>query len=212
MRVVPKRELPFSRSEVGFTLEYLQLLKDHDAAIEASFCSYFKPRLKMKLSGRRLQDSDVEDVIQDTFLRTLKAVRDGAIKTPEAFGGYVSRVCDFVLYEKFREPSRWHLDVDAIEITNEHESLEQRVLDKERRKQVEKALATLRYKDRNLLRAKIFEELDNDEICERFGISRANLRVVLHRAVQRFAKACQKQGLSDRVDKNRIDKDRVDED
>jgi len=206
MRVVPKRETPLSRSEVSFTLEYLQLLKDHDAAIEASFFSYFKPRLKMKLGGRRLQDSDVEDVIQDTFVRTLKAVRDGAIKTPEAFGSYVSRVCDFVLYEKFREPSRWHLDVDAIEITNEQENLEQHMFEKERRKQVEKVLATLRYKDRNLLRAKIFEELDNAEICEKFGISPTNLRVVLHRAVQRVIKACRKQGLFDRLDKDQVDK------
>lgn len=206
MRVVPKREPPLSRSEGSFNLEYLQRLKDHDAAVEASFFSYFKPRLKMKLGGRRLQDSDVEDVIQDTFLRTLKAVRDGAIKTPEAFGSYVSRVCDFVLYEKFREPSRWHLDVDAIEITNEQENLEQRMFDKERRKQVEKVLASLRYKDRNLLRAKIFEELDNDEICERFGISRTNLRVVWHRVIQRFIKACRKQGLFDRVDQDQVDK------
>lgn len=195
MSVVPKREPPLSRSESNFSWEYLQRLKEHDPATEASFFSYFKPRLKAKLSVRRIQDSDVEDVIQDTFLRTLKAVRDGAIKTPEAFGSYVSRVCDFVLYEKFREPSRWHLDVNAIEITNEQENLEQWVLDKERRKQAENVLATLRYKDRNLLRAKIFEERDNDEICERFGISQANLRVVLHRAVQRFMKACQKQGL-----------------
>lgn len=195
MRVVPKREPSLSRSEGSFNLEYLQLLKDHDPATEANFFSYFKPRLKAKLGVRRIQESDVEDIIQDTFLRTLKAVRDGAIKTPEAFGSYVSRVCDFVLYEKFREPSRWHLDVNAIEITNDQEDLEQRVFDRERRKQVERALATLRYKDRNLLRARLFEELDNDEICERFGISRNNLRVVLHRAVQRFTKACKKQGL-----------------
>jgi len=106
---------------------------------------------------------------------------------------HVSRICDSVLHDKLREPSRQHLD--ASEITDERQNLDQRMYENERRKQVEKVLADLGEKDRSLLRAKIFEELDNDKISEQFGISRANMRVVLHRAAIRFVKACRKAGL-----------------
>ncbi|HEV2964886.1 MAG TPA: sigma-70 family RNA polymerase sigma factor [Candidatus Angelobacter sp.] len=194
MHVTPNREV-LPRSEHIFDSEYLQRLREHDPSIEDHFYSYFRPRLKLKLGGRRLQDSDVRDIIQDTFARTLKAVRDNTIKSPNAFGGYVSSVCDFVLYEKYRERSRWHLDVDAIDIPDEGENLEKRMYQKERRKQAEMVLGDLRIKDRNVLRAKLFDELDNEEICSLLGISLENLRVTLHRATKRFAKACRKRGF-----------------
>jgi RNA polymerase sigma-70 factor (ECF subfamily) len=194
MRAAPNREV-LLRNEDIFNSEYLQRLRDHDPTIEAHFYSYFRLRLKVKLGGRRLQDSDVRDIIQDTFMRTLKAVRDNTIKSPNAFGGYVSSVCDFVLYEKYRERGRWHLDVDAIDIPDKAENLEKRLYEKERRQQAEKALDDLRPKDRNVLRAKIFDELSTDEICTLLGISPENLRVTLHRAATRFKKACRKRGL-----------------
>jgi len=194
MRVTPNREV-LPRNEDIFNSEYLQRLREHDPIIEAHFYSYFRPRLKVKLGGRRLQDSDVRDIIQDTFMRTLKAVRDNTIKSPNAFGGYVSSVCDFVLYEKYRERSRWHLDVDAIDIPDEEENLEKRLYEKERRQQAEVVLDDLRPKDRNVLRAKVFDELSNDEICTLLGVSPENLRVLLHRAAKRFAKACRKRGF-----------------
>lgn len=200
MSVAPNNVAPYKevlpKSDI-FNAEYLQRLRDHDPIIEAHFCSYFRPRLKLKLGGRGLQPSDVLDIIQDTFVRALKAVRDNAIEAPNAFGGYVSSICEFVLFEKYRDRSRWHVDVDSINILDEEENLERRVYVKQRRKQAEKILGDLRLNDRNLLRAKLFDELDNEEICASFGITPENLRVRLHRATKRFAKACRKRGLSD---------------
>jgi RNA polymerase sigma factor (sigma-70 family) len=194
MGVTPNRKV-LPNNENIFNSEYLRRLRDHDPSIEAHFYSYFEPKLKLKLTRRRLQDSDVRDIIQDTFMRTLKAVRDNTIKSPNTFGGYVSSVCDFVLYEKYRDRSRLHLDLDSIDVVDEEENLEQRVYEKERRKKAETALGDLRVEDRNLLRAKLFDELDNEEICARLGISPDKLRVTLHRATKRFAKACRKRGL-----------------
>lgn len=184
-----------TRNENTFNAEYLQRLRDHDPLIENHFYAYFKSRLQLKLRGRRLQGSDVQDIVQDTFMRTLKAVRDGAIRSPEAFGGYVSGVCDGVLYERYRDRTRGHKDVECIDVPDEAETLERLGYQKEKRKQVEAVLSDLPLMDRKVLRAKLFEELDNQEICARLSISRDNLRVLLHRAKSRFAKACRQRGF-----------------
>ena len=47
-------------------------------------------------------------------------------------------------------------------------------------------LATLPAKERQLLEWLFFEERDKDEICRTLGIDRNYLRVLLHRAKQRF--------------------------
>ena len=41
-------------------------------------------------------------------------------------------------------------------------------------------------RDQALLRAIFFEEQPKDEVCRRFGITRDYLRVVIHRAKEKF--------------------------
>ena len=44
----------------------------------------------------------------------------------------------------------------------------------------------MRERDRDLLRAIFLEEKEKDEICREFGVDREYLRVLLHRAKERF--------------------------
>jgi RNA polymerase sigma factor (sigma-70 family) len=187
----PNQEV-LSRSENIFNEEYLQRLRDHDPLTEAHFYCQFRSRLKVKLGGRGLQDSDIRDIIQETFMRTLNAVHEHKIESPQALGGYVSGVCDNILYEKYNDRARSHVNVDAVDIPDEGEELEDRVYREERRKLVEMVLQDLRSKDRELLRARIIDQLSYDEMCVRFKVSANNIRVLLHRATKKFADACRK--------------------
>jgi DNA-directed RNA polymerase specialized sigma24 family protein len=43
--------------------------------------------------------------------------------------------------------------------------------------------------DREILRLTLLEEEDRDEVCRKMGVNRGYLRVLLHRAKQRFKEA-----------------------
>jgi len=51
---------------------------------------------------------------------------------------------------------------------------------------VREVLEGLSERDRRLLKAVFFEELDKDEVCRDFHVDRDYLRVLLHRAKQTF--------------------------
>jgi RNA polymerase sigma-70 factor, ECF subfamily len=60
---------------------------------------------------------------------------------------------------------------------------------------VEHILDEMPPKKRNVLRAVIFEQLDRDELCERFGVNGDYLRVLLFRAKEEFAERLKARGL-----------------
>src|SRR5215475_10382693 len=100
-----------------FNGEYLRRLRNREAETSEHFYAYFKPRLQIKLRARWLREADVQELMQETIVRVLHGVYNDAIRTPEAFGGYVSGVCDNVLKEFFNGClSREQLCVDIDEI------------------------------------------------------------------------------------------------
>jgi RNA polymerase sigma factor (sigma-70 family) len=185
--------------ENPFNGEYLRRLRNREAETSEHFYAYFKPRLQAKLRARRLSESDVQELMQDTIVRVLQGVYNDAIRTPEAFGGYVSGVCDNVLRDFFNgslSRERFFVDIDEIDLSDPTPGIEADILRRERQELAQGILDDMSPKNRNLLRAKVHEELSNDEMCARFGASSPDtVRVMLCRARKRFAKACRKRGL-----------------
>ncbi len=172
-----------------FDRRYLDRLAAGDPETESHFNRYFRELLLIKLRSRLRSSALVEDAIQETFLRVLRAVRQpGGIQSPGGFGSFVNSVCNNVLFEMYRSHSR----VDSLgedtgsQIRDTHASAEESVAVDEERAIVRKVLATLPQKEKQLLEWLFFEERDKDEICQTLGIDRNYLRVLLHRAKQRF--------------------------
>jgi RNA polymerase sigma-70 factor, ECF subfamily len=185
---VPSRRL---RNELRheFDRRYLDRLASGDPETESHFTRYFRELLVIKLRSRLRSSALVEDAIQETFLRVLRAVRQpGGIQSPGGFGSFVNSVCNNVLFELYRSHSR----VDSLgedtgaQIRDTHATAEESVAVDEERAVVRKVLATLPPKEKQLLEWLFFEERDKDEICQTLGIDRNYLRVLLHRAKQRF--------------------------
>lgn len=188
----PRKKVEF----YSFDAEYLRLLKDRDPVTQAHFVSYFTPRLQMKLRYRGFASPTLEDVSQETFYRVLNAVEGGAVLYPEKFGAYVNAVCDKVILEKYREFARnQHLDLDGIDVPDNGANLEAVILRREKKKIVAEVLADLSPKKRNLLRALIYEQLDREQMCARFGVNSDYLRVLLFRAKEDFAALLRARGL-----------------
>jgi len=177
----------------SFDEEYLRRLGAHDPATEAHFIAYFSERLRITLRARGADVSTIEDVRQETFFRVWVAIRSGSVNNPQGFGSYVHSVCKNVLSESRRDNYRnQHDSLESNDVPDEKLGLEELMQLKENRELVRAVLDELPERDRHLLQARFFEDRDNEEVCGDFGVDRDYLRVLFHRAINRFGEVYKK--------------------
>jgi RNA polymerase sigma-70 factor, ECF subfamily len=172
-----------------FDRAYLDRLASGDPETERHFTRYFGDLLSIKLRSRLRSPAQVEDARQETFLRVMKALRQpGGIQSAGGFGAFVNSVCNNVLFEMYRSHSKTtSLEEEAgAALPDPGIDVEMAVGLDEDRAHVRAVMETLPQKERQLLHWLFFEEADKDEVCRRLGIDRNYLRVLLHRAKQRF--------------------------
>jgi RNA polymerase sigma-70 factor (ECF subfamily) len=173
----------------SFDESYLQRLRGGDFPTEQHFVDYFGQLLLIKLRSRLRSSQTVDDIRQETFVRVLKAVRTGGVRSAEGLGSFVNSICNNVLQEHYRSSARSVSSQDdetPFDPPDTSIDLDGMLVAKQTREQVRHTLSMLSEKDRRLLRAIFFEERDKDEICTDFGVDRDYLRVLLHRAKQSF--------------------------
>lgn len=71
------------------------------------------------------------------------------------------------------------------------------MVSKQASERVRKILSGLPARDRDLLRAVFLEEKDKDTVCRDIGVDRDYLRVLLHRAKDKFKAVYEKEGCGD---------------
>jgi RNA polymerase sigma-70 factor, ECF subfamily len=171
----------------SFDESYLQRLRGGDFPTERHFVDYFGQLLLIKLRARLRSPQSVDDIRQETFVRVLKAVRTGGIRSAEGLGSFVNSICNNVLQEHYRTSTRAvPQDESSLDPPDTSIDLDGMLVAKQTREHVRHTLSMLSEKDRLLLRAIFFEEKNKDEICVDFGVDRDYLRVLLHRAKQSF--------------------------
>jgi RNA polymerase sigma-70 factor (ECF subfamily) len=173
-----------------FDEAYLRALRAQNAEIEAHFVRYFTPLIQIKLRKRKCAPDQVQDVLQETLLRVLKLVRgEFAVRQPERFGALVNSVCTNVLRESYRARTRYDaLDDLQIDPPDKAARPDEMLAAKELRSKVQQILSGLSERDRDLLKFVFLEERDKDEVCEKLGVTRDYLRVLLCRAKEQFQK------------------------
>ncbi len=170
-----------------FDREYVELLRTNDARVQNHFAGYFRDLLLIKLRRRVPNAEAVEDLIQETFLRVLTTIRAGGLRSAASLGGFVDSVCNNVLREYYRSEKRTTtLDEDAPGPRDPRSGPEDEFVTRQSQKQVEVVLRELRPRDCELLRRVFLNEEDKDQVCREFGVDRDHLRVLLHRAKNRF--------------------------
>ncbi len=178
-----------------FTADYVERLTRGDCEIERHFTGYFAELLRIKLRKSLRCFESVEDVRQETFLRVFSALRSGrGLTNPGKLGAFVCGVCNNVLSEHYRTVSRHsHLpekDIDPQELGPDPEA---EFVNEERKRCVRAILNTLPAKDREILRLVFLEEREKVEVCRICQVDRNYLRVLLHRAKNRFREGLPKQ-------------------
>jgi RNA polymerase sigma-70 factor (ECF subfamily) len=179
-----------------FDAAYVSRLAAGDPATESHFSSYFRRFLTLKLQARRLSPTMAEDVQQETMFRVLKALRGGAgVSRPESFGAFVNAVCNNVVLEFLNQEKRHPFAPDdRPEPVDDRADASASMITAERKKIVAEVLDSLKAKDREILRLVFLEENDREEVCRKLGVGSEYLRVLLHRAKERFAQAYSRKG------------------
>lgn len=166
-----------------FDDDYVGRLRAGDRATQEHFHSYFRDLLLIKLRRRLRSMQAVDEVRQEVFLRVIE--RLGDLRDGRKLGAFVNSTCNLVLMEHYRAESRTDaLDADAeLATSTDPDAQFDAALTKAR---VRRVLEMLEPRDAEILRAVFLEEGDKEEICRRYGIDRGYLRVLLHRAKEKF--------------------------
>jgi RNA polymerase sigma-70 factor, ECF subfamily len=171
-----------------FTCEYVQRLIEGDAEVERHFVAYFSELLLIKLRRALRCPQAMEDVRQETFLRVFHVLRrKRGLTSPAKLGAFVSGVCNNVLAEYYRASSRQgSLPEQTFDAPSPGPDPETGCVNEERKRSVRHILANLPAKDRQILLLIFIEEREKDEVCRICNVDREYLRVLLHRAKNRF--------------------------
>lgn len=159
-----------------------------DPDTEAHFTRYFGDLLSLKLRSRLRSREQIEDAKQETFARVFTSLRrKSGVKTPEALGAFVNSVCNNVVFEMYRSGSKTVALEEDFDAADERQpGADSAIAAGQDRERVRAALVTLPPKERELLTWLFFEGRDKDQVCRDLHVDRDYLRVLLHRAKNRF--------------------------
>jgi RNA polymerase sigma-70 factor, ECF subfamily len=175
----------------SFDEAYVKRLREGDPSTEQHFVAYFGQLLRIKLRSRTLTSDKVEDLSQETFIRVIAALRrEGGVRQPERFGAFVNSICNNTLQEHYRSSAKNArnptIDEVHMDIPDKVLDLEGMLVTKQSAEQVRRILDGMPKRDRDLLRAIFLEEKEKDAVCKELGVDREYLRVLVHRAKDKF--------------------------
>jgi RNA polymerase sigma-70 factor, ECF subfamily len=171
-----------------FDAAYVSRLREGDPSTEEHFTGYFDPLLRIMLRTRFIPPDRIDDLVQDTFIRVIAALRkEDGVRQPERFGAFVNSIAKNVLYEFYRSGRRTEpLEETHMKIADKAVDLDGMLITQQTKKLVADVLTSMPARDRDLLKALFLEEKEKEEVCQTFGIDRDYLRVCLLRAKVRF--------------------------
>ena len=140
-------------------------------SIEGVF-NRLKLSLKYFISSYVINPQDVDDVCQETFLRTYKVSLEKDIQSPKSF---MFRVAKNLIFSNFRKVStqlnEYVEDIDIVDSTIEIEELESNVLAQEKLGVMCKAIAALPNKCRQVVIMRKVYGLSTKDIAVRMNLS-----------------------------------------
>lgn len=170
----------------AFDDDYVRRLREGDRWTENHFVGYFTPLLLRRLRGRIRPSTDISDVIQDVFLAVYLGLRgDNPLRDGRRLGAYVFGICRNLELQRGRSVRQTEEITEDIPDPNEDVAF-QKIVTQETIALVYYTLELLTSRDADILREIFLQELDKDEVCRRHDVDRNYLRVLIHRAIEKF--------------------------
>jgi len=146
-------------------------------------------RLRLKLRYKVLYHlgyncADAEDLVQESLARFIRADQRQAIRNTEDLGAFLNGICRNVILE-YRRRVRREPVLDGTKPMPETRVRPDAEIF-EMREAIDYGLKELAERDRAVLRSLYLEGREKEEICQQWGMTDAQFRVVLFRAKERF--------------------------
>jgi len=167
-----------------FDDEYVRRLREGDRETSAHFSSYFRELLLIKLRRKLDSKQAIDDVRQEVFVRVFAKLPE--LQDARKLGSFVNSICNHVLMEWYRIESRSDAFAKTVVDAVEQATVEEELVTEESMARVRRVLDRMPPRDASILRALFIEEGTKDDVCRRFGVDRPYLRVLLHRAKEKF--------------------------
>jgi RNA polymerase sigma-70 factor (ECF subfamily) len=156
----------------------------HEAALRAYLRSQFATL------------SDPEDVIQDTFIRVLRAHERGPIESPRGLLFATARNAALDLLRRRAVVQTFPItEADALHVFDNAPDVPEAVSRRQEADLLAQAIAELPPRCREILVLRKFENLSHREIAQRLGIAEHTVEAQLTKALHRCADFFARQGL-----------------
>lgn len=148
------------------------------------FRQWRRPLLKFLAARSAVPAADLDDVAQEVFLRLIRYSRAELVEHPQA---YLFKIASNVAAERAlrirhsrpHEP-RW---LEALPADDRPQDTVARAA---AQAEIERALATLSPREREVLKQQFFEGLGHAEIAERLGTSRRNVKRIVIKSYRKL--------------------------
>jgi RNA polymerase sigma-70 factor, ECF subfamily len=152
---------------------------------DASTLERYRLKLRYKVSYHLGSSCpDIDDVVQETLVRFLRAQKTEKVRSPESTAAFLSGICNNVIHEYKRRLRKEPMSEAGAPAYEKPTDPGADVV--ELRQVIGMVMTQLGPKDREVLRAFYLEERDKSEICRAMGLSDIQFRVALFRAKEKF--------------------------
>ena len=155
----------------------------------------YEPALRAYLHGRFPSLLDYDDIVQDTYSRLLRAREAGEIRQPKAFLFTTARnVARDLFRRRAAAPATPITETGAACVFDDAPGVPETVSRRQETELLEKAIAALPPRCREILLLRKFENLSHREIAQRLGIAEHTVEVQLTKALHRCEEYFARQG------------------
>jgi RNA polymerase sigma factor (sigma-70 family) len=155
-----------------------------DRAAEATLCGRFQGTIRAFAWRREPTQDAVNEFTQEVLLRLIEALRTGAVRDPDALGGYVLGICRTLVAGAARQRQRraellalYGADLSPLELPAEGPSLYPVA-------KLEDCVSQLTPRAQSVVRLGYVLMKTHAEVAEELGVSPASARVLRHRTLQ----------------------------
>ncbi|HVZ33401.1 MAG TPA: sigma-70 family RNA polymerase sigma factor [Polyangiaceae bacterium] len=140
---------------------------------------------RMVALARRTAHSreDAEDLVQEMWICALGAAPQ--FEGRSSVSTWLTTILRRRIADRYRRP-RVSLPLDEERLDDGREDVFQLLSAQEQAEALKRLFPVLSALERDALRLCALEDLDRDQVCQRLGITRGHLRVILHRARRRL--------------------------
>ncbi len=161
---------------------FAEVLAPHESALRSYLRGFVAP-------------AEVDDVVQETYLRVLRARERGAIDSPRGLLFAVARNLARTLHrDRSREPTTPMSDSVAAQAVDESTPVDETVCRRQEAELLEAAISALPPRCREILLLRKYENLSHREIAQRLGIAEHTVEAHIGRAFRGFAEFFARRG------------------